>query len=113
MTAAHGIPNDLLDRLLIIRTMPYSRVEVEQILQLRAVTEGINIAEEALAGLSDIGTRTTLRYAVQLLTPASLTARINSRTHISQEDINEVNSLFLDAKSSAKILSDQKEKFMK
>ena len=61
ITSPHGIPLDLLDRLLIIRTLPYSRVEVEQILRLRAQTEGIQIDEEALALLGDIGTRTTLR----------------------------------------------------
>jgi len=57
----HGIPLDLLDRLLIIRTLPYSRVEMEQILRLRAQTEGIQIDEEALSMLGEIGTRTTLR----------------------------------------------------
>jgi len=57
----HGIPLDLLDRLLIIRTLPYSRVEMEQILRLRAQTEGIQIEEEALSMLGETGTRTTLR----------------------------------------------------
>lgn len=111
--APHGIPLDLLDRLLIIRTMPYSRVEMEQILNLRAATEGLQISPEALSNLSEIGSKTTLRYAVQLMTPSFLTARINGRTIISQEDIREINSLFLDAKSSAKILTQQKDKFMK
>ncbi|EEB14517.1 conserved hypothetical protein [Pediculus humanus corporis] len=111
--APHGIPLDLLDRLLIIRTMPYSRIEMEQILNLRAATEGLQISPEALTTLSEIGSKTTLRYAVQLMTPSFLTARINGRTTISQEDVNEINSLFLDAKSSAKILSQQKDKFMK
>lgn len=57
----HGIPLDLLDRLLIIRTLPYSREEMEQILRLRAQTEGIQIDEEALSMLGEIGTKTTLR----------------------------------------------------
>jgi RuvB-like protein 1 (pontin 52) len=57
----HGIPLDLLDRLLIIRTLPYSRAEMEQILRLRAQTEGIQIDEEALSMVGEIGTRTTLR----------------------------------------------------
>lgn len=61
MTAPHGIPLDLLDRLLIIRTMPYSRVEMEQILSLRAQTEGLQISTEALSTLSEIGSKTTLR----------------------------------------------------
>lgn len=57
----HGVPLDLLDRLLIIRTLPYSRSEIEQILKIRAQTEGISIDVDALQVLSDIGSRTTLR----------------------------------------------------
>lgn len=57
----HGIPLDLLDRLLIIRTSPYTQPEMCQILKLRAVTEGLNIDDDALNELSDIGNRTTLR----------------------------------------------------
>jgi len=53
------------------------------------------------------------RYAVQLLTPASLTAKINGRTSITVEDVKEVGGLFLDAKSSAKILTENKDRYMK
>lgn len=49
MKAPHGIPVDLLDRLLIIRTMPYSLNEIVQILGIRCATEGIEIEEDALA----------------------------------------------------------------
>uniref|UniRef100_A0A1B6LL71 RuvB-like helicase n=1 Tax=Graphocephala atropunctata TaxID=36148 RepID=A0A1B6LL71_9HEMI len=108
----HGVPLDLLDRLLIIRTLPYSRPEIEQILRIRAQTEGISIDPEALQVLSDIGSRTTLRYVVQLLTPAFLTARVNGRSSIAKEDVQEAGDLFLDAKSSARILTQYKDKFM-
>ncbi|RZF35159.1 hypothetical protein LSTR_LSTR007861 [Laodelphax striatellus] len=108
----HGIPLDLLDRLLIIRTLQYSRPEMEQILKLRAHTESLSIENDALSLLSEVGSRTTLRYAVQLLTPSSLTARVNGRSVISKEDVQEVGQLFLDAKSSARILSQHKDKFM-
>ena len=53
------------------------------------------------------------RYAVQLLTPAALTAKVNGRQSISSEDVKEVAGLFLDAKASATILSQQKDKYMK
>lgn len=109
----HGIPLDLLDRLLIIKTLPYSRQEIEQIVKLRAVTEGLQIEDEALSALGELGTKTTLRYVVQLLTPAALTAKINERTSIKKEDVEEVNTLFLDAKSSAKILTQNQDKYMK
>lgn len=113
IVSPHGIPLDLLDRLLIIRTLPYSRSEIEQIVKLRATTEGLQIEDEALSALGELGTKTTLRYVVQLLTPASLTAKVNERTIIKKEDVEEVGSLFLDAKSSAKILTQNKDKFMK
>lgn len=108
----HGIPLDLLDRLLIIRTIPYGKPDMEQILQLRANTEGLEIEPEAISALGEIGCKATLRYAVQLLTPAFLTAKINGRSHIAFSDVEEVGSLFLDAKSSAKILTENKDKYM-
>ncbi len=36
MRSPHGVPVDLLDRLLIIRTLPYSLEEAVQILAIRA-----------------------------------------------------------------------------
>ncbi|PSN42890.1 hypothetical protein C0J52_23440 [Blattella germanica] len=83
-------------RLLIIRTLPYSRMEVEQILRLRALTEGIQVVEEALSLLGEVGTRTTLRYAAQLLTPSALTAKVNGRNTIAKADVQEIGYLFLD-----------------
>jgi len=53
-------------------------------------------------------------YAAQLLTPASLLAiKINGKECIGKEEIEEINGLFYDAKASAKILAEQKDKFMK
>lgn len=42
-----------------------------------------------------------LRYALQLLTPASIAATLAGRSQIEVEDINEMTELFLDAKTSA------------
>ncbi|XP_078517866.1 ruvB-like 1 [Lissotriton helveticus] len=109
----HGIPLDLLDRVMIIRTMLYTPQEMKQIIKIRAQTESINISEEALNHLGDIGTKTTLRYSAQLLTPASLLAKINGKDSIEKEHVEEISELFFDAKSSAKILADQQEKYMK
>lgn len=53
------------------------------------------------------------RYAVQLLTPSNLTAKVNGRSTITREDVAEVGKLFLDAKSSAKILAKHQDQFMK
>ena len=40
MTSPHGVPVDLLDRLVIIRTLPYTPQEMVQILAIRAQVGG-------------------------------------------------------------------------
>ncbi|KAK2184872.1 hypothetical protein NP493_249g00021 [Ridgeia piscesae] len=109
----HGIPLDLLDRLMIIRTLPYSQEEMSQIIKIRAQIERIDISDESLQALSEVGVKTTLRYAIQLLTPGSLLANINGKQLIGREEVEEINELFFDAKSSAKVLSEQEDKYMK
>merc|ERR1712139_706233 len=69
IVSPHGMPVDLLDRLVIIRTMPYAVDEIAQILSIRAQTEALNVEEDALVLLGEIGARTSLRYAMQSLTP--------------------------------------------
>merc|ERR1712216_1115057 len=103
----HGMPVDLLDRLLIIRTMPYSLEEMVQILTIRAKTENIELEEEALTALSEIGSRTSLRYCVQLLTPAKILAKTMGRDEINADDVAELDELFFDAKASARLLASQ------
>lgn len=101
----HGIPVDLLDRMLIIRTMPYSLEEMVQIVSIRAEAEHLEIDEEALAALGEVGAKTSLRYSVQMLTPARIIAQTSGREVISLVDIEEVDELFSDAKASAKLLA--------
>ena len=102
----HGVPIDLLDRMLIIRTMPYTLEEIVQILSIRAATESIDMDEQALAYLGDVGARTSLRYAVQLLTPSKILAETNGRSDaLEEEDVKEIDKLFFDAKASARLLA--------
>merc|ERR1711937_782061 len=103
--APHGVPVDLLDRMLIIRTMPYSVEEMIQIISIRAEAEGLEVEESALAAMGEIGARTSLRYAVQTLSPSKILAETNGRTSIHLSDIAEVDDLFFDAKASAAILA--------
>jgi len=107
VVAPHGVPVDLLDRLMIIRTMPYALQEIVQILSIRAQIEGIAVNEEAFAYLGEIGVRSTLRYAVQLLTPAKVLVATNGREEIGRDDVEEIDGLFYDAKASAKLLQEQ------
>jgi RuvB-like protein 1 (pontin 52) len=112
LASPHGLPVDLLDRLLIIRTYPYEVPEVAQILKIRAQTEGITITDDALQHLAKIGGATSLRYVVQLLTPARILAETNGKTKVENEDIEEINELFMDAKASAMMLASQADKYL-
>lgn len=45
------------------------------------------------------------RFALQLLTPASILSKLQGRTEIVLEDVQETDSLFLDARASARQLA--------
>ncbi|OKL60268.1 RuvB-like helicase 1 [Talaromyces atroroseus] len=113
ITAAHGIPPDLLARLLIIPTHPYTPDEIKTIIRLRTKTEGLNITDPALEKVSEHGSKISLRYALQLLTPASILARVNGRPGgIDVADIAECEDLFIDAKRSATIVNQDNGSFL-
>lgn len=112
MSSPHGIPIDLLDRLLIIRLLPYNLEEIVQILAIRCETEGIEIETDALAHLASIGTKTSLRYVVQLIAPSFVLAQTLGKLKISKDEIDEINTLFFDGKTSAKLLTEQADKYI-
>lgn len=112
INSPHGVPQDLLDRLLIIRTLPYSTPEIVDIVALRASTEGISLDEEALAHLGYIGAKTSLRYVAQLLTPCKIIAETNGREEVCRGDVEEASSLFFEGKQSSKILLEQAEQYI-
>jgi RuvB-like protein 1 (pontin 52) len=112
MKSAHGIPVDLLDRLLIIRLLPYSLDEIVQILAIRCATENIEIEEDALAHLATIGTKTSLRYVVQMITPSMVLAETMGKQKISKSEIDEISGLFYDGKTSARVLMEQADKYI-
>jgi RuvB-like protein 1 (pontin 52) len=91
----------------------YSSMLCFKIIKIRSHTEGIPIDDDSLNFLAGIGDKTTLRYAIQLLTPANILARINGKERISKEELEEVNELFFDAKSSAKLLQEEEAKYLK
>ena len=62
--------------------------------------------------LSAAGSKATLRYAVQLLAPAAVSAKNCGRTNVTAEDIRDVGELFLDAKTSAIMLEQNADKYM-
>ena len=105
LVSAHGIPPDLLARLLIIPTNQYQADEIKRIVRIRVTVEGLSITEAALDKIADHGSRISLRYALQLLTPSSILARVSGRNQIDVMDVAECEDLFIDARRSAAIVN--------
>ncbi|CAG2248369.1 INO80J [Mytilus edulis] len=108
----HGIPIDLLDRLLIISTTPYSEKEIKQILNIRCEEEDVEMTDDALTVLTRIGMETSLRYSIQLITAANLVSRKRKGTEVEVDDIKRVYSLFLDESRSTQFLKEYQQAFM-
>merc|ERR1711907_90078 len=108
----HGLPVDLLDRLLIITTEPYSADDIKKILQIRCEEEDVEMTDDALSLLTRIGQDTTLRYAIHMITAAHLSCTKRQGTEVGIEDIKKVYTLFMDLKRSVKILEDYHQDFM-
>ncbi|KAK2088884.1 RuvB-like 2 [Saguinus oedipus] len=161
----HGIPIDLLDRLLIVSTTPYSEKDTKQILRircgqdqavclrgragghpvgqmltLRCEEEDVEMSEDAYTVLTRIGLETSLRYAIQLITAASLVCRKRKvsqpnspagpdgrqeqgmpyfkgfrgfrGTEVQVDDIKRVYSLFLDESRSTQYMKEYQDAFL-
>merc|ERR1711912_54632 len=108
----HGLPVDLLDRLLIVTTEPYSADDIKKILQIRCEEEDVEMTDDALSLLTRIGQDTTLQYAIHMITAAHLVCTKRQGTEVSIEDIKKVYTLFMDLKRSVKMLEDYHADFM-
>ena len=108
----HGIPIDLLDRLLIISTTPYEEAEIRQILKIRCEEEDVEMSDDALTVLTKIGKETSLRYSIQLITTANLVCKKRKGTEVSIEDIKRVYKLFLDESRSSEFLKEYEQNFL-
>ncbi|SCZ93517.1 BZ3500_MvSof-1268-A1-R1_Chr6-3g08711 [Microbotryum saponariae] len=100
----HGIPVDLLDRALIISTQPYKPEDIKEILSIRAQEEDVSLSAAAIEILTKIGTETSLRYVIQLITLSNLVARRRKATTVDVPDVRRVYTLFLDEKRSVEFL---------
>merc|ERR1711981_425401 len=108
----HGLPVDLLDRLLIITTEPYNTDDIKKILQIRCEEEDVEMTDDVLSLLTRIGLDTTLRYAIHMITAAHLVCNKRQGTEVGIEDIKKVYTLFMDLKRSVKMLEDYHQDFM-
>lgn len=131
LVSAHGIPPDLLNRLLIIPTHPYSANEIRSIVSTRArleyssaappslqadkpgaaqgLVQTTQLADDALDLLTKHGERVSLRYAIQLLAPSAILSRCRGSDNnmVTAQDVSEAVDLFWDAGRSAGVLREQ------
>lgn len=108
----HGIPIDMLDRMIIVQTKPYDEKEIKEILKIRCEEEDCEIADDALTVLTRIGCETSLRYAIQLITLAYLAAMKRKEKQIMIQDVKKVYQLFIDEERSVKFLKEYEDEFM-
>lgn len=108
----HGIPIDLLDRLLIISTQPYTEQELHMIIDIRCEEEDVEMSEDAKELLTKIGHETSLRYAIQLITSSSIVCKKRKGSEVDIEDISKVYQMFCDVKRSTQYLVEFQEQYM-
>mmetsp|Transcript_5107 Transcript_5107/g.6403 ORF Transcript_5107/g.6403 Transcript_5107/m.6403 type:complete len:505 (-) Transcript_5107:236-1750(-) len=108
----HGIPLDLLDRLVIVSTEPYTHDETHKILKVRCEEEDVEMSDDALELLTRIGMETSLRYAIQIIMAANLVSSKRKASMVEIEDIKRVYGLFVDVKRSTQFLMEYQNEFM-
>lgn len=108
----HGIPIDLLDRMIIITTKSYTEQELRKIIQIRCEEEDVEMEEDAIAQLTRLGANTSLRYVLQLITTANLVAQKRKSATVSIEDIKKVYLLFIDLRRSVEVLRDHEKDYL-
>jgi len=108
----HGVPLDLLDRMLIISTQPYTQKEIRKIIDIRSEEEDVEMTDEAKELLTKIGTESTLRYAIHLITVANLVSMKRKAQEVDVQDIRKCYSLFVDVKRSTQFLMEYQQEFM-
>jgi RuvB-like protein 2 len=111
-TGPHGIPLDLLDRLLIIPTSPYSVDELREILRVRCNEEQVDMTDDALELLTRIAKETSLRYAIQIIMTSSLVATKKKSNKVELSHIERCHKLFFDVQRSTKFIMEYQNQFL-
>ncbi|PPQ82788.1 hypothetical protein CVT26_007931 [Gymnopilus dilepis] len=103
----HGLPMDLLDRVLIVSTKPYEVEDVEEIVKIRCQEEDVQLTPEALSVLTSMAQQTTLRYALNLIACGRVVARKRKSEQVDVEDLRRAYAYFMDEKRSVQWLKEQ------
>ncbi|KAI0713174.1 DNA helicase [Cerioporus squamosus] len=107
MISPHGLPPDLLDRVLIVSTSQYTSEDIEQIIKIRCEEEDVTLTPEALAILSHLATDTTLRYVLNLISCAQMLAKKRKAESVSEDDVRRAYNYFFDEKRSVQWIQEE------
>ena len=108
----HGIPVDLLDRLVIVHTRPYNEEDLGEILQIRCEEEDVEMDEDAKELLVQIACDTSLRYAIQLITTSHIVSMKRKKNIVDKNDLRKVYKMFSDVKRSMDYLNEHRDLYM-
>ncbi|KAF8799860.1 DNA helicase [Phlegmacium glaucopus] len=103
----HGLPMDLLDRVLIVSTKAYSEDDIQQIIQIRCQEEDVSLTSDAALVLTSMAMQTTLRYALNLIACGRVVARKRKAEQVDVEDLRRAYTYFMDEKRSVQWLKEQ------
>ncbi len=78
----------------------------------RCEEEDVKLAPDALQALTSMASSTTLRYALNLISCASLIARKRKSETVEKEDLRRCYMYFMDEKRSVQWLKEQQGKLM-
>ena len=107
-----GFPIDLIDRSVIIGTQQYDPESIQEILRIICGEEKIKMEDDAIRKLTEVGSKSSLRYAVGLLSLAAQSAKTASRDRVTVEDVDRVDKLFMDIGEATEYLKRYEEKMM-
>jgi len=98
VSSPHGIPIDLLDRCLIVRTEQYGREDRKEILRIRARDEGVEVDDVAMDMLALVSEKASLRYASMLISLGEIARQRRKGAKVEKDDFAKCYRLFHDQK---------------
>lgn len=80
--------------------------------RFRATEEDVTFEEDALDSLTTIGATASLRYALNLIAPSSLSATRRKASSVAVEDVRNAFRLFADTQRSLQFIEEQQDLMM-
>eukprot|EP00924_Labyrinthula_sp_SR-Ha-C_P005071 maker-scaffold_1-snap-gene-20.66-mRNA-1 protein AED:0.02 eAED:0.02 QI:58/1/1/1/1/1/4/75/467 len=108
----HGLPLDLLDRMLIINTDQYAEEELGEILNTRCEEEDVEVSIDAKKLLTKIAMETSLRYAMHMIIVADMVCGKRGGSEVGVTDIKRCYGMFMDLNRSVQYLLEHQNEYM-